>query len=151
MKVWLILRITNCNRITIIQKDSQVERKIPRYTQSLKDWKKEEIKRNFIYFSFRIGHRFHGLIADLHRCLPRSISRSMKILLRYNKTVIMRSIRIPFTKILKDDPPSSRRELRFENYWKPAERPLSILNAKLSNFIPRCLDSISSSANPWNR
>lgn len=38
-----------------------------------------------------------------------------------------------------------RKELRFENDWKPAERPLSILNAKLPNFIPRCLDSISSS------
>lgn len=45
----------------------------------------------------------------------------------------------------KRSPVRWRKELRFENDWKPAERPLSILNAKLPNFIPRCLDSISSS------
>lgn len=45
----------------------------------------------------------------------------------------------------KRSPIRWRKELRFENDWKPAERPLSILNAKLPNFIPRCLDSISSS------
>lgn len=122
-------------------------------------WKKNSAIHSIVYVYWK---KFYLLlfsnwpsISRINRGSP-SMSSEIHIPIDENpitlyKTVIMRSIRIPFTKILKDDPPSSRRELRFENYWKPAERPLSILNAKLSNFIPRCLDSISSSANPWNR